>query len=606
MNEQDEAVTTILGEDAAAPEPSAGPRPRVVFFGSYDSGKSSAIRRLLTEDGTKVPSWLTVGAQPETFEENAVVSDGLILVDTPGTAAGSAWHDETARAALAAADMVLLFLGPQRTAEDRTQLSTLVDLGFTSRTVLVVMARCDSVGDPELAPAEFRAALADRTAVLRGLLPGPLAEAGILPVAADPFGVTADSGVPGPAAYDPYRSWDGVAELRRRLNALPGRLAELRKEAAGRARLALLERARVHAADEIATAEKIISEAELRKKQAALVRPRLDKLDAAAAQALHTAIGRELDAVVGLASGMDAGEVRSTAETRLKAALTAWDGTWNGRLSELAGEVAEDLVAESVRPSSVAFDAWADGLLADAGGSGDAAQSAGRFAPPSAEKLSGVAGGLKSAVRGGVKLWLSPDADMETTLAAAKSAASARENVKESFRQGWERLRGQTPFAGLDASDDDFVRYVHKGAVDLLESEREEGLAKALADAGYFKTFKDVDRAKRWLGNLDVVAEFVPVALSLGGFLGGLLAEKRAATADRERRARDKAKVTALTAEYTDSVLGDPHAPAEGTWRYAVARLRGLLTEDPLLDPAVAAARARAEELQEAVRLLQV
>jgi putative ribosome biogenesis GTPase RsgA len=56
----------------------------VTFFGAFDCGKSSLLRRLLVDDDIAVPDWLTISARHETFAASDIRYRGAILRDTPG------------------------------------------------------------------------------------------------------------------------------------------------------------------------------------------------------------------------------------------------------------------------------------------------------------------------------------------------------------------------------------------------------------------------------------------------------------------------------------------------------------------------------------------
>ena len=603
MSTEHEAIAAILGTDALNTPLPDGPEPRVVLIGPYDGGKSSAIRRLLAEDGTRIPAWLTVSAQPETFEENEITSGGLVYVDTPGLSGRSSEHGRLALNALASADLVMLVLGPQRTDDDLAQITAVAEMGFTSETVLVALARCESVGDPEYARDDFEASLETRKQALRKLLPEPMSQAEIMAIAADPFGNLAGQTPPGPEYYDPYRSWDGIAEIRAWLAALPGRLPELRAAAAERFRLAVLALARATAEEQRTQAKAVIEEAEGRRARATLLDQRLTELDNAAAEALRTVLSRELDTIVRMAVGMDSEQVRAKAETRLQAALATWEHAWNARLAELAQEAEQDLLLEQFRSSSITLDTWAAQLYADP----DLAATA--LGQPSPETLERFSGPLAQITRGGVKLWLSPSEDIDVTLKAAKAISSERSALKI---QHHEYVRDLTLFKvfgdvvqasggnAIGLSDTEYVWARYQIDVNLQDE-----LTELIGKSTFFNEFKEVDRAKRWLGNLDLINDLVPTAISLAGVLASVWSERRAENADSARRVRDQQKVAALTDQYLIQILGDPTSPAPGTWRTGVAKLRSFLAEDPALEPTVARAKIRIDTLDEAVRHLR-
>ena len=187
MRSQDDAIEAILGPDVPADPHPHGERPRVVLFGQYNSGKTSLIRRLLAEDGTPVPSWLTVGPEPETFQPGEIASGGFVYVDTPGMSARSTTeHEHLALDTLGSADLVMLLLAGQPGSEALKQMTGLAERGFTGETTLVVITRYDSgMGDPEKALDECLALLEKRKQALRALLPEALAGAEIRPAVAN-------------------------------------------------------------------------------------------------------------------------------------------------------------------------------------------------------------------------------------------------------------------------------------------------------------------------------------------------------------------------------------------------------------------------------------
>lgn len=432
MRSQDDAIGAILGPDVPADPHPHGERPRVVLFGPYDSGKTSLIRRLLAEDGTPAPAWLTVGPQPETFKPGEITSGGLVYVDTPGTSARSTEHEQLALDTLGSADLVMLLIAGQPGSEALKQMTALAERGFTAETTLIVITRYDqSMGDPEYALDEFLASLEKRKHALRSLLPGALAEAEIRPAVADPFGRLAGKRPPGPRYYAPYRSWDGITELRARLARLPGQLPQLRAAAAGRHRLATVALAWAAAGEQRAAAEAVITEAETRRDRAALLRQRLAGTDAAAAEALRMAIEREVTAVVRSAAGLDSEELKTAAEDRLRTALTGWEHAWSDRLAELAREAGRDLLLEQIRPAAVSFDAWAAHLPVDPGQASPAS-------PRSQGKMERFTDPLGQIAGSGIKLG-SRLADVEGKLKEADRLIGARGVIKNLCREYLDR-----------------------------------------------------------------------------------------------------------------------------------------------------------------------
>jgi len=94
----------------------------VTFFGPYDSGKSSLLKRLLVDEGKPLPDWLTVSGRRETFEPKEVSVSGLSVRDTPGIAGGNELHEAIAKEALLLSDAIALVLPPQLVTSDRDSL----------------------------------------------------------------------------------------------------------------------------------------------------------------------------------------------------------------------------------------------------------------------------------------------------------------------------------------------------------------------------------------------------------------------------------------------------------------------------------------------------
>ena len=598
MRSQDDAIEAILGPDVPADPHPHGERPRVVLFGDYNSGKTSLIRRLLAEDGTPVPSWLTVGPEPETFQPGEIASGGFVYVDTPGMSARSTTeHEHLALDTLGSADLVMLLLAGQPGSEALKQMTGLAERGFTGETTLVVITRYDSgMGDPEKALDECLALLEKRKQALRALLPEALAGAEIRPAVADPLGKLAGKRPPGPRYFAPYRSWDGITELRARLARLPGQLPQLRAAAARRHRLATVTLARVAAHEQRAVAEAVIAEAETRRDRAALLRQRLAGTDAAAAEALRMAIEPEVTAVVRSAAGLDSEELKTAAEDRLRTALTGWEHTWSDRLAELAREAERDLLLEQIRPAAVSFDAWASHLPV---GPGQASPAS----PRSPGIMERVGDPLSQITGSGIKLG-SRLTDVEGKLKEADRLISARSGIKKLAGKYLDRhTKARDTFKILGLIPAEVIDENHAGIVQRYESAVQQAADSVLADSP-FESFRQVDRAKRWLGNLDLAGEVVAPAMSLAGLAADVRSGKRAERADHAHRAREQQVTAEITARLAAQILGDEASPAPGTWRVGVVKLRDFLADDPLLEPAVAQAKDRIAVLDEAIRNL--
>lgn len=153
---------------------------RVTVYGPYDAGKSSLVTRLLEEDGTAVPSWLTIGARPETFVVGRETSAGLEYADTPGNSAGRPEHEAAADSALGVTDALLVVLPPQLATTDVEHIRAVATgtlFGpkgsrlFPAGALLLTVGRMDEASiDPQYNPDAHRRLCARKRDELAALL----------------------------------------------------------------------------------------------------------------------------------------------------------------------------------------------------------------------------------------------------------------------------------------------------------------------------------------------------------------------------------------------------------------------------------------------------
>ncbi len=167
----DEAESSLLLDPEAASEVEslapileAPARPRVVVVGDYSSGKSSFIRRLLTDTGSGVPVDLAVGAQPKTTVSRTIPWAHGELVDTPGFQSSRGEHAERAQDALVGASLVIFLFHPNLVVGATRHLTRVLTgdakQGHPARLprTLFIINRADELGvDPELDPEGFEA-----------------------------------------------------------------------------------------------------------------------------------------------------------------------------------------------------------------------------------------------------------------------------------------------------------------------------------------------------------------------------------------------------------------------------------------------------------------
>ena len=215
-------------------------RPVATLFGSYDTGKSSLLRRLLIDSGRSVPDWLTISARHETFESNAVEIGDCLVRDTPGFAVDAndvRGQSNSSRAleAVALTDLAIAVLTPQLVTSDRDLFKTLIDRNWPASALWFVISRFDEAGaDPEFDLAGYEDLCARKVAELRHLFDlDP--DVPVFVVAQDPFQEAGTDNEVSAAVWDKYRLWDGMNALRDQIMRVPpASLTEYRAAAADR------------------------------------------------------------------------------------------------------------------------------------------------------------------------------------------------------------------------------------------------------------------------------------------------------------------------------------------------------------------------------------
>ncbi|MFD3682612.1 GTPase domain-containing protein [Streptomyces sp. NPDC058613] len=339
------------------------PAVRVTVYGPYDAGKSSLVKRLLLEDGTAVPSWLTIGARPETFVVGRETSAGIEYADTPGISAGHPEHEAAADNALGVTDALLVVLPPQLATtgvEHIRAVATGALFGpkasrlFPAGALLLAVGRMDEAGiDPQDNPDAYRRLCARKRDELALLLaPGtddvlPPDHVPVHLVAADPYGLGVFDG--------PTGDWDGIAGLRADLAALVGRRLELRAAAEVR----LWSRVATQALDEAEnerTQTRLAAE-EARRELALLaaVTAELDGVVAAARAELRASVHELLNSAVENLHGADEAAIRAEAEGGLGKVLAGWSTRWGAELDRLVRQADTELAARAQRAAATAF-----------------------------------------------------------------------------------------------------------------------------------------------------------------------------------------------------------------------------------------------------------
>lgn len=214
--------------------------PVVTVYGSYDTGKSALLRRLIVDSGAVVPEWLTISARHETFEVNEVEAAGCLLRDTPGFVAGATdaradMNTQLANAAVDLTDVAVVAVTPQLATAELPALQSLVHRGWAPRSLWFVISRFDEAGvDPEFNPGGYRELAERKTHELRRAL-GLDDSVPVFVVSQDFAQMAGSERNPDPALWDESREWDGISALRAALDAVgSGDVSSLRDAAAER------------------------------------------------------------------------------------------------------------------------------------------------------------------------------------------------------------------------------------------------------------------------------------------------------------------------------------------------------------------------------------
>ncbi len=326
--------------------------PVVTVFGSYDTGKSSLIRRLLVDQCVAVPDWLTISARHETFDINEVEWAGCLLRDTPGLAVGAAdvrGESNTALAldALGTTDVALVVITPQLATGERDTLLSVISGGWTSDNLFFAISRFDEAGaDPDDDLDEYRRLAARKVRELRESL--HLAPEFPVHVVSTDFAQYAGSSRDVvPEIWDETREWDGMEALARSLAQIAaGDLATLRAATEDRywrrAVRAVIETLNA----EIDETEPLVAAADVASLRHRQSLDNLDCIDRAARAELKGAVAGAIRQSLALGS-CDVDQVRA----RLLDAITNWFEKHQTKCERLLQDGAKDADRRSAQPS---------------------------------------------------------------------------------------------------------------------------------------------------------------------------------------------------------------------------------------------------------------
>ena len=487
----------------------------VTFFGPYDSGKSSLLKRLLVDDNKPIPGWLTVSARRETFEQNEAEVMGVMVRDTPGIAGGNAQHAEVADDSLALSDVVVLVLPPQLiTSNKATFISVLnggrffcpSDVAYAQQGFGVALSRMDEAGaSPEDDPDGYETLAQRKTKELDDLLQSESVSKQLIALfvtAADPSGLVGNSVPSHGRVYDEGRQWDGVESFADFLRSLSARKNELRQHA--EVRFLGSELGSVAGSLEALYSERCIAidvatnEANMH----ALSEERLSALLEAAKADLYRRIDEEIAAATRRGAA-DEKELRSVVDDRLEAALDRWSTEHDAAFEALLREADGELKVRRNRPASKTL--WES--LSDA----DTGPSDHRSSKKDGQEVIGKVQKLSKALHKG-------------------------------YREAHPAFLGMT----IEKSRSELQRLQQSGSF-------EEYVKKTSKNATRFSDAAHATKAK-WSTRIDTgLAVAVPAILELGGLFNEAWAENKVAQQRAEQREKVRRSIEESSSQMAES-----------------------------------------------------
>ncbi|MBT0566086.1 GTPase domain-containing protein [Williamsia sp. CHRR-6] len=193
-------------------------KPVITVFGSYDTGKSSLIRRLLVDSGVQVPEWLTISARHETFEVREIELGGCLLRDTPGLAVGAddvrgESNSQAAQSAIELTDVAIVTVTPQLATGEFEVVRDQIGGRWPAAALWFAISRFDEAGrDPDSDLGGYRE-LANRKIVELRESFGLSDATPVFVVAQDPFQLAGADRDVDRDIWDDSRAWDEMDSL---------------------------------------------------------------------------------------------------------------------------------------------------------------------------------------------------------------------------------------------------------------------------------------------------------------------------------------------------------------------------------------------------------
>ncbi|MBY4130966.1 GTPase domain-containing protein [Rhodococcus fascians] len=331
-------------------------RPVVTIYGSYDTGKSSLLRRLLIELGEVVPPWLTISARHETFEVSEISAAGCVLRDTPGFVtdgkdARAEMNTALASEAIALTDVAIVALPPQLATAEHSILRELAQQNWAGNSLWFVISRFDEAGvDPDDDPEGYRSLGEHKTVELRKAL--SLGDEVPVYVISQDFAQMAGADRnPDPSIWNETRDWDGVSSLVAAVKDLANSETQgIRESAAQRFWGNAAQRALEQLSRELQSHVENTAVSDASEQQRASWLAQVDSLT----RAYEADLRGRMAAVIG--DALDSPDPAKRFAQAAKVSVGAWHASCERDVNKLLRTVSESMVTNRARPDWERFD----------------------------------------------------------------------------------------------------------------------------------------------------------------------------------------------------------------------------------------------------------
>lgn len=554
---------------------------RVTLVGPWSAGKSSLIKRLLVEDGSPIPPWLTVSASRETYEIREAGSGTFTYVDTPGLGSDERRHDLIALSAVAATDLLVVTVTPQLLGTDVDRLAALVDgtaitpYGgefFPPGALVVVIAKADMAGIDPVDDLDGFRAMVDRkrsavVAALQRRVRGELPP--IIAVVADLGGQYARNPQPSAAAFAEGLAWDGVQALRAALAAGDARRLRAAAQVRHWARTGAVALEQATAA--VAQSQDQLRRMEADRSRVLVLEEELAAVDASAASRLRDDIRDEMHTVIMQSSVDSTEQLAEKISERLNSSVATWHAESTSKLVALARRAQIELTPVAAGTDGQPSGAHVEQLV--------------RHAVPAPR---GAEAQLTDFVAKGLVL-----ADKLQELRLGVKSADVPHHLSE-YQSLVDRIHPDAYARTLSLLGIEGVLTNPQYAQELAGLQKHEGVSELISylrKPGGITSPAHAEKLKTTAHTLRIAADVAPVLLELVH----MQQQERASQHLRDKRAQLQLQADGAAKRHAEQILS---GGAQGTgWRGQVSELRAALQAGAPSDDDLAQAAQRGREL---------